>query len=167
MCTPRSSRNIKRSFRSSCSSVIPCRPRHRRPTTTRWRAKSNDPCDAESTTRVAEECLERESKLTDANYAAFTTAIRDILALKAPQIGTGTWPLGPTGMPLTSEESVDEFDTSTVGLAAHIAHSYLKPLRPIQGTATLAPVFDGECSQMIVRSAHARAEQDLPRPDRL
>lgn len=112
--------------------------------------EKNDPCDAESTTRGAEECLDRESKLTDANYKAFTGAIRAILALKAPQIGPANVS-GPTGSPLTSEELVKEFDR------LESAWQQYRDLVP--GTAydqykggTLAPVFDGESSQMIVRS---------------
>jgi hypothetical protein len=116
--------------------------------------EKNDPCNAESTTRGSEECLGRESKLTDANYAAFTTAIRDILALKAPQFGSGPAtgpPTGPTGTPLTSDELVKEFDAlqsawqQYYGLISKTAYDQYKG-------GTLAPVFDGECSQMIVRS---------------
>jgi hypothetical protein len=113
------------------------------------RAK-NDPCNAEASTLGGEDCLSRESKVTGANYAAFTSAIRGILALKAPQIGPANVP-GPTGSPLTSEELVKEFDK------LESAWQQYRDLVP--GTAydqykggTLAPVFDGECSQQVVRS---------------
>lgn len=112
--------------------------------------EKNDPCDVESTTRGAEQCLDRESKLTDANYTAFTGAIRSILALKTPEIGPGSIS-GPTGTPLSSDELVKEFDK------LQSAWQQYRDLVP--GTAynqfkggTLAPVFDGECSQQIVRS---------------
>jgi hypothetical protein len=112
--------------------------------------EKNDPCNAEASTLGAEECLSRESKLTDADYTAFTKAIRAILALKAPQIGPANVP-GPTGTPLTSEEFVKEFDK------LESAWQQYRDLVP--GTAydqykggTLAPVFDGECSQQVVRS---------------
>jgi hypothetical protein len=112
--------------------------------------EKDDPCDAENTTRGAEECISRESKLTESNYSAFTGAIRNLLALKAPQIGPG--PIsGPTGMPLNSDERVKEFD----GLQA--AWQQYRDLVPktaydqFKG-GTLAPVFDGECTQKIVRS---------------
>jgi hypothetical protein len=112
--------------------------------------EKNDPCDAESTTRGAEECLSRESQLTESNYEAFIGAIRDLLALKAPQIGPGSTS-GPTGMPVSSDEQVKEFDTLQSAwqqyrdLVPKTAYDQFKG-------GTLAPVFDGECSQMIVRS---------------
>ena len=112
--------------------------------------EKNDPCNAESTTRGAEECLDRESKLTEANYAAFTGAIRAILALKSPQIGPANVS-GPTGSPLSSEELVGEFDRLESawqqyrGLVPRTAYDQYRG-------GTLAPVFDGESSQMIVRS---------------
>lgn len=112
--------------------------------------EKNDPCDAESTTRGAEECLGRESKLTESNYTAFTGAIRAILALKAPQIGPANVS-GPTGTPLTTEELVKEFDK--------LESAWQQYRSFVPGTAydqfkggTEAPVFDGECSQQIVRS---------------
>jgi hypothetical protein len=116
--------------------------------------EKNDPCIAESTTRGSEECLGRESKLTDANYTEFTDAIREILTLKGPQFGSGptTGPAtGPTGTPLTSDELVKGFDTLESawqeyrGLVPKTAYDQYKG-------GTLAPVFGGECSQMIVRS---------------
>ena len=112
--------------------------------------EKNDPCDGESTTRGAEECLSRESKLTDSNYTAFTGAIRAILALKAPQIGPENSP-GPTGTPLSSEELVKEFDTLQ---AAWQQYHDLVPRTAYDQFrgGTEAPVFDGECSQQIVRS---------------
>jgi len=112
--------------------------------------EKNDPCGTESTTLGAEECLSRESKITDADYAAFTAAIRAILALKAPQIGSGPTS-GPTGTPLTSEDLVKEFD------ALQSAWQEYRDIVPktaydqFKG-GTLAPVFDGQCSQQIVRS---------------
>lgn len=95
------------------------------------------PCDAESTTRGADECLSRESKLTDSNYAAYTGAIRAIFALKA-QIGPANVS-GPTGTPLNSEEQQYR------DIIPQTAHDQVKG-------GTLAPVFDGECTQPIVRS---------------
>jgi len=127
--------------------------------------EKNDPCNAESTTRGSEECLGRESKLTDANYAAFTGAIRDILALTAPQIGSG--PIsGPTGMPVSSEEQVKEFD------ALQAAWQRYRDLVPktaydqFKG-GTLAPVFDGECTQQIVRSHMRELNQIYGGPIRM
>lgn len=112
--------------------------------------EKNDPCNAQASTVGAEECLSRESKLTDSNYTAFTSSIRAILALKAPQIGPAPVS-GPTGTPLTSEELVKEFDK------LESAWQQYRDLVP--GTAydqykggTLAPVFDGECGQQVVRS---------------
>ena len=67
--------------------------------------EKNGPCDAEGTTRGAEECLSRESKLTDSNYAAYTGAIRAILALTARRMFPG-----PPAHRSTEEELVKEFD---------------------------------------------------------
>lgn len=112
--------------------------------------EKNDQCKAESTTRGSEECLSREMNLTAVNYTAFTGAIRSILALKAPQIGDNPGS-GPTGVPLTSDESVKEFDSMQSawqqyrGIVSRAAYDQYKG-------GTLAPVFDGECTQMIVRS---------------
>ena len=95
-------------------------------------------------------CLEKASKVTDANYATFTGAIREILALVDPDSPES----GPTGMPPMADESVQEFDAlqSTWEqyrkIATDAAYDEYKG-------GTYAPVFDEEVDQKLIR-AHMR-----------
>jgi len=108
--------------------------------------EKNGPCDAESTTRGAEECLSRESKLTDSNFAAYTGAIRAILALTARRMFPG-----PRAHRLTEEELVKEFDILKAAWQQYRDIIPKTPYDQFKG-GTLAPVFDGECTQQIVPS---------------
>lgn len=112
--------------------------------------EKNDPCNAESTTRGSEACLDDEGKRTGANYSAFTSAIRSLLALEPPHIGPAPGP-GPTGTPLSPDDEAKEFD--------NLQSAWQQYRRGVPGTCydqfkggTLAPVFSGECGQMIIRS---------------
>ena len=127
--------------------------------------EKNDPCDTEKTTRGSEECLSRESKLTDANYTAFTNAIRAILALKGPQIGSSSIS-GPTGLPLTSEEFVKEFDRLQAAWQQYRDIVPKTAYDQFKG-GTLASVFGGECTQQIVRSHMRELNQIYGGPIRL
>jgi hypothetical protein len=113
------------------------------------RDKTGD-CPGEYTTRGSDICLEKASKVTDANYATFTGAIREILALVDPDSPES----GPTGMPPMADESVQEFDAlqSTWEqyrkIATDAAYDEYKG-------GTYAPVFDEEVDQKLIR-AHMR-----------
>jgi hypothetical protein len=112
--------------------------------------EKNDPCNAESSTRGSEECLTREMNLTAGNYTAFTSAIRQLLAEKPPQIGPSPGP-GPTGTPPSSDEQVKEFDDLQASWQRYRNAVPTVGYNQYKG-GTLAPVFSGECGQMIIRS---------------
>lgn len=72
-------------------------------------ARKNGDCPEGRYSRASEECLGQELFLTRANFEKFTAAIRAILALETP--GDRHPVQGPTGIPLTREERLKEFDS--------------------------------------------------------
>lgn len=71
-------------------------------------AKTGECKDANST-QDWNVCLGKESKMSEASYAAFTTALRALIALKMP-VEDDSAASAPTGAPSPSDESAKEFD---------------------------------------------------------
>jgi uncharacterized protein YecT (DUF1311 family) len=67
-----------------------------------------DLCRNAATTRDAVECLGRENEAATVNYKAYLDALRSLLALSLGNDENRS--PGPTGVPLTSKELVEEFD---------------------------------------------------------
>jgi uncharacterized protein YecT (DUF1311 family) len=63
-------------------------------------------CKDANTTFDWNQCLGRVSKVTEANYAAFTAALRALIALKTPEME----PSVSAGAALSSDERASEFD---------------------------------------------------------
>ena len=106
-------------------------------------------CPQANTTRAIEECLAGEISTTRSNYAAFTGALRSILALEGP--GDRDAVSGPGGKPLTAAERVRQFDA---------VQSAWETFSKAQATAahdvwiggTYAPVAGLTCELMLLRS---------------
>lgn len=67
-----------------------------------------DSCRRALSTRAVLECLSKENEAASTNYKAYFDALRSLLAL-TPGDGENQ-PTGPTGVPLTSKELVEELD---------------------------------------------------------
>jgi hypothetical protein len=111
------------------------------------REKAGD-CPDATTTRAQEECLGAEMRKTDASYAAFASAIRAMLGLS---YSTSTQPSsGPTGIPLTPEQRVAEFDRLEAESKAYREAAAKVAFDQYKG-GTLAPVFSLEAAQKLLR----------------
>jgi len=113
------------------------------------REKAGD-CKNASTTRDIETCLEKDTEITETNYAAFTGAIRELLSLSYPEI-SGPAASVPTGAPPNAEDLVKEFDALQTAwqqyrkIGTNAAYNQYKGGR-------LAPVLSATISQELVRS---------------
>jgi hypothetical protein len=110
------------------------------------REKAGD-CPNANTTRAQEECLAAEGRKTQANYAAFATAIRAMLALSYPtQAGE------PAALPETppTGERAAEFDRLEAESKAY-RDDAVKAARDQFTGGTLAPVFALEAAQKLLR----------------
>jgi hypothetical protein len=97
-------------------------------------------------------CLGRDAAITETNYTAFATAIRAILALKAPVWpGEGTNTAGVTGQSPTSEEDVKEFDTLESLWRKYLNSATSAAYKQFDG-GTGAPSFEMQCSRDLMRS---------------
>lgn len=77
-------------------------------------------CPNAETTLAINDCLSRENDLTEANYQAFTSALRDLLALPAPRIPGVPYPLtGPSGPEATPDTSTAAFNASETAFNAY------------------------------------------------
>jgi hypothetical protein len=97
-------------------------------------------------------CLGRDATITEANYTAFTAAIRALLALKVPAFpGEDQNFVGMTGKPLTSEEQVKEFDTLESLWQKYLERATSAAYDQFKG-GTLAPSFEVQCRRDLMRS---------------
>jgi hypothetical protein len=113
------------------------------------REKAGDCPDADST-RVAEECLSSEIDKTQANYTAFVNAIRAMLTLAPPAMSGEVASPGPTGMPLTANERVAEFDQLEAQSKRYREDAARAAYNQYKG-GTHAPVFEAEAEQRLLR----------------
>lgn len=113
------------------------------------REKTGD-CPDATTTRAQEECLSAEIRKTEANYSAFAEAIRAMLGLSYAT-KPGEQPIsGPTGMPLTAEQRVAEFDRLEAASKAYRETAAKAAYGQFKG-GTLAPVFSLEATLKLLR----------------
>jgi uncharacterized protein YecT (DUF1311 family) len=76
------------------------------------REKAGD-CPNAMTTVDINQCLSHENGVTEANYRAFTTAVRAILALPEPQMpGEHNPHVGPSGVEATPATDTAAFDAA-------------------------------------------------------
>jgi hypothetical protein len=113
------------------------------------REKAGD-CPDATTTRAQEECLDAEMRKTELNYAAFASAIRAMLALADPAIPGQPPVSGPTGIPLTAEQRLAEFDRLEAESKAYREAAAKVAFDQYKG-GTLAPVFSLEAAQKLLR----------------
>ncbi|MBV9300619.1 MAG: hypothetical protein JOY62_04935 [Acidobacteriaceae bacterium] len=115
----------------------------------RAREKAGD-CPNADTTFAAEKCLNAEIDKTQGNYAAFTSALREMLGLARP-LGPGEMPIsGPTGMPLSAPERVAEFDRIENEWKRYRDLCTAAAYDEFKG-GTEAPVFELEAQQRLAR----------------
>jgi hypothetical protein len=113
------------------------------------REKAGD-CPDAATTRAQEECLDAEMRKTEANYAAFAGAIRAMLGLSYATTPGDKPVSGPTGMPLTPEQRVAEFDQLEAESKRYRDAAAKAAFDQYKG-GTLAPVFSIEAAQKLLR----------------
>lgn len=118
-------------------------------TTEMAREKAGD-CPDATTTRAQEECLDAENRKTEANYKALASAIRAMLALADPSMPGQPPVSGPTGIPLTTEQRVAEFDRLEAESKAYRAAAAKVAFDQYKG-GTLAPVFSLGAAQKLLR----------------
>ncbi|MDP9039306.1 MAG: lysozyme inhibitor LprI family protein [Acidobacteriota bacterium] len=82
--------------------------------------EGSEACPKASTTYAYNLCLAHEVTLTEANYKAFTAALRAMLALPEPERPGAAYPLsGPSGPEATPATSTAAFDKSEVAWRAY------------------------------------------------
>jgi hypothetical protein len=67
-------------------------------------------CRNAGTTYDITSCFFKQNEATAAEYASFTSSLRDMLALAAPEFPGEKRMAGPSGFPLTAPELTDQFD---------------------------------------------------------
>lgn len=113
------------------------------------RGKSGD-CKNASDTRGVEICLAKEGEITEANYSAFTRAIRELLNLAYPSSNQPATS-GPTGTPPDTDDLTREFDNLQIAWQQYRKIGTSTGYDQYKG-GTLAPVFSIEVDQELVRS---------------
>lgn len=114
------------------------------------RDKAGD-CPNADTTLAQRECLQAEDVKTQANYKAFTSALRAILASPYPE-PPGAKPVsGPTGPEPTAAQRAVEFDRLEAAFQAYRELAQKAAYNEYAG-GTLAPVAEMEASQELLRS---------------
>jgi hypothetical protein len=97
-------------------------------------------------------CLGNDARITETNYAAFTAALRAMLAQKVP-VGPGEDPnfVGLTGKPLSSEELVKLFDTLQALWRKYFDLAETTGYDQFRGGSG-APSFGLQCRRDVMRS---------------
>jgi uncharacterized protein YecT (DUF1311 family) len=113
------------------------------------REKAGD-CKNANTTRDIEICLGKETEITEANYSAFTGAIRELLSLTYPESSPQATS-GPTGTPTDAEDLVKEFDALQTAWEQYRKIGATAAYNQYKG-GTIAPVSLAMMSQELVRS---------------
>jgi uncharacterized protein YecT (DUF1311 family) len=113
------------------------------------REKAGD-CKNASTTRDIETCLEKETAITETNYAAFTGAIRELLSLSYPEF-SGPAASDTTKAPPNAEDLVKEFDALQTAWQQYRKIGTDATYNQFKG-GRLAPVLSATMSQELVRS---------------
>lgn len=113
--------------------------------------EKTEACPNASNTRAYEECYSAEIEKSQANYSKFASAIRAMLALTYPSMRGQEPASGPTGLSLTSDELVAEFDKLEAEAKNYREHASRAAYDQYKG-GTLAPVFSAEATLHLLRS---------------
>ena len=101
-------------------------------------------------------CLSHEDDLTGANYKAFTSALRAMLALPQPTFPGETTPyIGPSGREATPATNTAAFDTAESAWQTY-AKAQCDAVDTLWRGGTIVDAMDGEC---YLRQARARLHE--------
>jgi uncharacterized protein YecT (DUF1311 family) len=119
------------------------------------REKAGD-CPNVATTYDSVMCLSKEGDITDANYKAFTSTLRAMLALPAPTFPGETTPsVGPSGREATPATNTAAFDTSEAAWQTY-AKAQCDAVDTLWRGGTIVNSMVGECN---LRMARARLHE--------
>ena len=119
------------------------------------RAARNSECPDAHSTREQEECLQKESNTTQANYKKFTTALRSLIV----PAGNEEQPaVGPEGAAQTSAQAAGEFDSMEQAWQQY-REKLCSAAFHEGGGGTIAPVLEGECEIRSLRNHMRDLEQ--------
>ncbi len=111
-------------------------------------AREKAVCQEPMTTYDQNVCLRKEIETTNANYQDYLSALRSLLGLKGPW---GPPPSGPTGKPLSEEETVKQFDeVETLWQKYH--KSQASAVYDDYRGGTIAPIMAGICDLQLTRN---------------
>src|SRR6266702_583101 len=120
-------------------------------------ARESQPiCPNAGSTVEVNNCVSHEMDITNANLKAFTTALRELLALPSPPIPGATYPIiGPSGPEATPATNTVAFDATETSWRA-----YAKAECDAEDTewrgGTIVNVMDGQCE---LRQSRARLRE--------
>ena len=117
-------------------------------------------CPQAGSTRAIEDCLSQQIAASQANFTAFTGAIRSILALDAP--GDGQPVPGPTGTPLSRAQRLQQFDDVAAAWNAY-SKAQAGAAYDLWKGGTIAPVESLTCQLMLLRERTWPIEPNLRR----
>ena len=120
------------------------------------RDKAGD-CQQADTTLAINECLGKEIETTAANYKAYAGALRSLLGIMGSDEQDRM--SGPTGMPLTSKELVNEFDAAEAARQKYRGAQVTAAFDQFKGGTGAGPAA-GSCELMLVRS-HLREIENV------
>lgn len=112
-------------------------------------------CPDANNTRAINDCLAHEVDLTQANYKAFVTAVRDMLALPQPEFPGEQPYIGPTGQPGTPATNTAALDAAESTWQAY-AKAECDAMDTLWRGGTIVNSVDLECD---LRMARARMHE--------
>ncbi len=116
-----------------------------------------DSCREAVSTRDIVECLGKENEAATVNYKAYFDSLHSLLALTLGDSENRT--PGPTGLPLTSKELVDELDGTEAAWQKYRQAQCMAAFDLYKGGTAAAPQASS-CGLMLVRS-HMRELENI------
>lgn len=107
-------------------------------------------CPNAGTTLAINTCLSAEVAKTNANFRAYTGALRQMLAQPKPW-GEPNDASGPTGKPLTQQEMLANFDQTEIGWRNYKA-AMCKGAFGLYQSGSIAPSIAATCELLVMRS---------------
>jgi uncharacterized protein YecT (DUF1311 family) len=109
-------------------------------------------CPNASTTYDINMCLSKEGEITDANYKAFTSALRAMLALPAPTFPGETTPsIGPSGREATPDTNTAAFDAAEAAWHTYTT-AECAAIDTLWRGGTIVNSMVGECDLRLTRA---------------
>lgn len=109
-------------------------------------------CPGADTTYAINMCLSHEVEVTAANYKAFTSGLRAVLALPRPTFSGETTPIiGPTGPEATPATNTAAFDTAEAAWRTY-ATAECNAVDTYWRGGTIVNAMVGECNLRIARA---------------